>query len=366
MKSYEKVGNVRRNTKVVIHCQKHGDFETTFRYLLGGQGCFVCWQERYAQLFAYADERNTALVPKSHKTADGDRLGNWVSKQRSKWDSLSSARQEKLNALQGWVLDAREAQWQKGYAQLAAYADEHNTANVPSSYETADGYGLGRWVAKQRQGGGSLSEERQQTLNGLQGWALDAREAQWQEHYAQLVAYADGMVVGATRIVDTDMPIVLAAWGGYHEYGVNLPGYDTGDSIELRLYSLSEGRELYVQSDLEGSEYGVTPITSGTGIVLSSDAVPMAYDLMQNYPNPFNPSTSIGFTLPEAGHVSLNIYDMTGRLVTTLVEGNLTEGVHMVDWNGLDSSGSMVSAGVYFYTLESSDMMMTKKMILMK
>jgi hypothetical protein len=182
----------------------------------------------------------------------------------------------------------------------------------------------------------------------------------------ELVAYADGEVVGATRITDADMPIVLAAWGGYHEYGVNLPGYNTGDSIELRLYSLSEGRELYVQANLEGSQYGVTPITSGTGVVLSSDAVPMAYDLMQNYPNPFNPSTSIGFTLPEAGYVTVSVYDMTGRLVNTLVEGNLDEGVHMVDWDGMDSSGALVSAGVYIYALESSDTMMTKKMILMK
>jgi len=182
----------------------------------------------------------------------------------------------------------------------------------------------------------------------------------------ELVAYAEGEVVGATRITSSDLPIVLAAWGGYHEYGVNLSGYDVGDSIELRLYSLSEGRELYVQSALEGSQYGVTPITSGTGVVLSSDAVPMAYDLMQNYPNPFNPSTSIGFTLPEASHVSLNIYDMTGRLVTTLVEGSLDEGVHMINWDGMDSAGELVSAGVYIYALESSDMILTKKMILMK
>ena len=132
------------------------------------------------------------------------------------------------------------------------------------------------------------------------------------------------------------------------------------------MYSLSEGRELYVQADLEGAYYGVTPITSGTAVVLSSDAVPMAYDLMQNYPNPFNPSTSIGFTLPESSYVSVNIYDMTGRLVATLVEANLGEGVHTVDWNGMDSSGSMVSAGVYIYALETSDMIMTKKMILMK
>ena len=182
----------------------------------------------------------------------------------------------------------------------------------------------------------------------------------------ELVAYAEGNVVGATRITDSDLPVVLAAWGGYHEYGVNLPGYDVGDSIELRLYSLTEGRELYVQSTLEGSQYGVTPLTSGTGVVLSSDAVPMAYDLMQNYPNPFNPSTSIGFTLPADSHVSLNIYDMAGRLVTTLVEGSLDEGVHMVDWDGMDSAGELVSTGVYIYALESSDMILTKKMILMK
>ena len=100
--------------------------------------------------------------------------------------------------------------------------------------------------------------------------------------------------------------------------------------------------------------------------MLSSDAVPMVYDLMQNYPNPFNPSTSIGFTLPEAGYVTVSVYDMTGRLVSTLVDGNLDEGVHMVEWDGMDSSGAMVSAGVYIYALESSDMIMTKKMILMK
>ena len=182
----------------------------------------------------------------------------------------------------------------------------------------------------------------------------------------ELVAYADGQVVGATRIVDEDMPIVLAAWGGYHEYGVHLPGYSVGDAIDLRLYSISEGRELYVQADLDGLGYGVNPVTSGTAVVLTSDAEPVAYDLMQNYPNPFNPSTSIGFTLPEAGNVKVSVYDMAGRLVSTLVDANMDEGVHVVDWDGTDSSGAMVSAGVYIYALESSDMVMTKKMILMK
>jgi hypothetical protein len=184
----------------------------------------------------------------------------------------------------------------------------------------------------------------------------------------EVVAYAGGQVVGATRVIDEDMPVVIAAWGGYEneELGINLPGYDMGDSIDLRLYSVSEGQELYVETTLEGSTYGDTPITSGTAVVLSSPATPMAYELMQNYPNPFNPSTAIVFSLPETSHISLNIYDISGRLVSTLVDGTLSNGVHNVMWNGTDTSGELVSAGVYIYALESADMVMTKKMILMK
>ena len=53
----------------------------------------------------------------------------------------------------------------------------------------------------------------------------------------ELVAYADGMVVGATKIVDLDAPVVISAWGGYHEFGIDLDGYTSGDQIDLRLWS---------------------------------------------------------------------------------------------------------------------------------
>jgi hypothetical protein len=183
----------------------------------------------------------------------------------------------------------------------------------------------------------------------------------------EVIAYADGQVVGATRVVNEDMPVVIAAWGGYEneELGISLPGYDIGDSVDLRLYSVSEGKELYVEATLEGSTYGDTPITSGTGVVLDM-ATPQAYELMQNYPNPFNPSTSIVFSLAETGHASLNVYDISGRLVSTLLNGTLEGGVHDIVWNGTDMNGNVVSAGVYIYALESADMVMTKKMILMK
>jgi len=184
----------------------------------------------------------------------------------------------------------------------------------------------------------------------------------------ELVAYADGQVVGATRITDEDMPVVLAAWGSYEneDLNIDLPGYDIGDRIDLRLYSLSEGQELYIETTLEGSTYGDTPLTSGTAVVLTNPATPVVYELMQNYPNPFNPTTSIAFSLPQMGHINLNVYDISGRLVSTLVNGTLDGGVHNIMWNGTDSNGELVSAGVYFYALESADMVMTKKMILMK
>jgi hypothetical protein len=83
-------------------------------------------------------------------------------------------------------------------------------------------------------------------------------------------------------------------------------------------------------------------------------APPSAYRLEQNYPNPFsgggtfgNPSTTIGFALPEAGQVTVNIYNETGQLVRTLVDGEMAAGRHAVRWNGRNQLGRAVAAGIY-------------------
>jgi hypothetical protein len=83
----------------------------------------------------------------------------------------------------------------------------------------------------------------------------------------ELVAYADGEVVGAVKIVDLEAPVVLSAWGSFTEYGADLPGYENGDAIELRLWSATEGRELRLEADLDGVEYGTIPLTVGTAMV---------------------------------------------------------------------------------------------------
>ncbi len=88
--------------------------------------------------------------------------------------------------------------------------------------------------------------------------------------------------------------------------------------------------------------------------------------LSQNYPNPFNPKTTIVFSLREQGQVSLNIYDVKGRLVRTLVDRKLDANLHRVEWDGLGNNGSPISSGIYFYRIKAGDFTQTKKMLLLK
>jgi hypothetical protein len=88
--------------------------------------------------------------------------------------------------------------------------------------------------------------------------------------------------------------------------------------------------------------------------------------LHQNHPNPFNPSTTISFTLPKRSLTKLEIYNIEGKLVTTLVDGTLDEGFKQINWDATDSYGNPVSSGVYFYHLKAGGKVLTKKMVLLK
>ncbi len=101
--------------------------------------------------------------------------------------------------------------------------------------------------------------------------------------------------------------------------------------------------------------------------VETTQATPvLTYRLGQNYPNPFNPNTTISFQLPAANYASLNVYDITGKLVRTLVNEQRSEGLQSVNWNGKDNSGVSVASGIYFYKLQSGSFTETKKMVLMR
>ncbi len=95
--------------------------------------------------------------------------------------------------------------------------------------------------------------------------------------------------------------------------------------------------------------------------------LPVDFALYQNYPNPFNPSTTIAYQLAEAGQVSLVVYDLTGNVVSTLVNESQTAGYYQTVWNGRDRRGVPVATGVYFYRLKAgTEFVKTHKMVLMK
>ena len=95
-------------------------------------------------------------------------------------------------------------------------------------------------------------------------------------------------------------------------------------------------------------------------------STPYKINLHQNYPNPFNPTTLIRYDLPVNEHVSINIYDLTGKRVKSLVNTNQDAGYRSINWNATSDLGQPVSAGMYIYTIQAGEFRQTKKMVLLK
>jgi hypothetical protein len=94
--------------------------------------------------------------------------------------------------------------------------------------------------------------------------------------------------------------------------------------------------------------------------------LPLSFRLCQNVPNPFNPSTTIRFDLPETGQVRVRVYDIGGRLIRTLIEGELPASSHRVVWDGRDERGQGVASGSYFVRVEAGENVATGRMTLLR
>jgi hypothetical protein len=95
--------------------------------------------------------------------------------------------------------------------------------------------------------------------------------------------------------------------------------------------------------------------------VAESSPTPADFRLYQNYPNPFNPSTTIQFSIPQAGFVTMKVYDLLGKEIKTLVDANLEAGVYSARWDASAAAG-----GVYFYELHVGDFVQARKLIVLK
>lgn len=108
--------------------------------------------------------------------------------------------------------------------------------------------------------------------------------------------------------------------------------------------------------------YGVLVNDQGGVTAVDSDPLPSGVQLSDNYPNPFNPTTTISFNLPEAGSVKLSVFNSVGQEIETLINDSvMLPGYHSLTWNAANQS-----TGVYFYTLQSGETTITKRMLLVK
>ena len=140
--------------------------------------------------------------------------------------------------------------------------------------------------------------------------------------------------------------------------GVEYPIIVRVENLELKLQD-ETGKRINV--NVKSGEEILISDASITKLMVTGEFIPTEYTLEQNYPNPFNPSTVIEFSLPEAVHVALNIYNALGQKVTELVNANLEAGWYNYQWDA-----SNFASGMYIYELRTEKFVSVKKMVLMK
>ena len=123
------------------------------------------------------------------------------------------------------------------------------------------------------------------------------------------------------------------------------------------LANLHRGAVARAMTDESG--YFALPLAS-----LGRPALPQGFALGANYPNPFNPSTVIPYQLPTATHVRLDVFNVLGQHVATLVDEERQAGFHAAKWDATDAAGQAMAAGVYFYRLTVSGGQQTERMVL--
>ncbi|HQI39690.1 MAG TPA: FlgD immunoglobulin-like domain containing protein [Ignavibacteriaceae bacterium] len=180
------------------------------------------------------------------------------------------------------------------------------------------------------------------TVSGWHKMKIEVRNTS--ENETSFWCYFDGQLLAGCPIVDTTSNRNKSGSFGLYAFQQSsngIPGYF--DNIVVKqLQSTTSVDEKY--------DYGI----------------PEEFYLAQNYPNPFNPSTSIIYNIKEAGNTSLIIYDILGARVKTLVSQFQSAGQYNVTWDGLNDAGNQVRSGIYIYSLQTNNAVISKKMLLLK
>jgi hypothetical protein len=179
-------------------------------------------------------------------------------------------------------------------------------------------------------------------------------------------AQPGGQLLTLTLAASGDQPVRLTADG--------LAAFD-GQAVALvdteaeRRYDLTRRARVTLPAPAEDAETKTLRLLVGTEAFVEREAgrlAPEQLALKPNYPNPFHAQTTLSYALPEAQTVRLTVYDLLGREVAVLVDGEQPAGRHRLTWDGRSRSGAPVASGVYFTRLEAGGEQLTQKLVIVR
>jgi hypothetical protein len=179
---------------------------------------------------------------------------------------------------------------------------------------------------------------------------------------SQIAAFSSEKQIVGSGVIDEDGRCGLAVWGDDPE----TPGKDglnPGEAFELRVWTPEDNIELETEivNFIEGEALIYTPDTFiALDLKVTSD-IPLNYQLSEAFPNPFNAVTRISFSVPDPTKVSIQIFDISGRLIETLVNNLQPAGRHSITWNSRNAS-----SGVYLVRMETSGFKGVRKVVLVR
>ena len=135
-----------------------------------------------------------------------------------------------------------------------------------------------------------------------------------------------------------------------------MPGATNNNNLLIRFVSIQPGWDWFWVID--------NVLISGdilTNVTTNGNEIPVDYSLSQNYPNPFNPVTTLEYSIPKSGLVTLDVYDVLGKKIATLVNESQDAGNYQIEFKG-----NYLPSGTYFYRIQSGNFIRVRKMILLK
>ena len=195
------------------------------------------------------------------------------------------------------------------------------------------------------------------STNNAVSWT--ALTSYWGLQYTQVIGLTTS---GSNVYAVADAQVLLGANNGTNWNGIVLPSFfDVITSVAVIDTNIFIGTNNNSDFLKGATVWRVSTNQIVTGVKTQPATAPTGFSLEQNYPNPFNPSTQIRFSIAQPSFVSLKVYDMVGREVATLINGELAPSSYSITWNAAN-----VASGVYLYKLDAGSYSTTKKMVLMK